>query len=124
MQLNHDSTFGAEGMIAGYRHCALWLDDVVTYIAGNHQFAADYLEANVHGVRKVTAEATYLSWLDFRATGLSQDEIMDRLVNIGGVGLYSGTDFGEEGIGFFRMNLACPRALLEQGLEGIRKAME
>ena len=124
MQLNHDSTFGAEGMIAGYRHCALWLDDVVTYIAGNHQFAADYLEANVHGVRKVTAEATYLSWLDFRATGLSQDEIMDRLVNIGGVGLYSGTDFGEEGIGFFRMNLACPRALLERGLEGIRKAME
>ncbi len=123
MQLNHDSTFGAEGMIAGYRHCSLWLDDVVTYIAGNHQFAADYLEENVPGVRKVTAEATYLSWLDFRATGLSQDEIMDRLVNIGGVGLYSGTDFGEEGEGFFRMNLACPRALLERGLQGIRNAM-
>lgn len=123
MQLNHDSTFGAEAMVAGYRHCTLWLDDVVTYIAGNHQFAADYLEENVPGVRKVKAEATYLSWLDFRQTGLAQDEIMDRLVNTGGVGLYSGTDFGEEGEGFFRMNLACPRKLLEQGLEGIRKAI-
>jgi cystathionine beta-lyase len=123
MQLNHDSTFGAEGMVAGYRHCALWLDDVVTYVAGNHQFVADYLEEHVPGVRKVTAEATYLGWLDFRGTGLAQDEIMDRLVNIGGVGLYSGTDFGTEGEGFFRMNLACPRALLEQGLLGIQKAM-
>ena len=123
MQLNHDSTFGAEAMIAGYRHCGLWLDDVITYIAGNHQLAADYLDARVPGVRKVTAEATYLSWLDFRETGLAQDDIMDRLVNVGGVGLYSGTDFGEEGIGFFRMNLACPRPLLERGLEGIRAAM-
>ena len=123
MQLNHDSTFGAEAMIAGYRHCALWLDDVVTYIAGNHAFAADYIGKNIPGVRKVKAEATYLSWLDFRGTGLGQDEIMERLVNKGGVGLYSGTDFGEEGVGFFRMNLACPRAVLEQGLDGIRKAL-
>ena len=123
MQLNHDSTFGAEGMIAGYRHCGLWLDDVITYIAGNHAFASEYLEARVSGVRKVKAEATYLGWLDFRGTGLAQDEIMDRLVNVGGVGLYSGTDFGEEGRGFFRMNLACPRALLEKGLDGIRAAM-
>ena len=75
------------------------------------------------GVRKVTAQATYLSWLDFRATGMGQDEIMHRLVNVGGVGLYSGTDFGEEGRGFFRMNLACPRALLEQGLRGIERAI-
>jgi len=111
-------------MIAGYRHCALWLDDVVTYIAGNHRFAADYIEENIPGVRKVSAEATYLAWLDFRQTGLPQHEIMERLVNSGGVGLYSGTDFGEEGRGFFRMNLACPRTLLEQGLNGIRKALQ
>jgi cystathionine beta-lyase len=122
MQLNHDSTFGAEGMIAGYRHCALWLDDVVTYIAGNHRMVAEYLANSVPGVRKVTAEATYLAWLDFRETGLVQDEIMDRLVNTGGVGLYSGTDFGEEGRGFFRMNVACPRSLLEKGLDGVRRA--
>lgn len=123
LQLNHDSTFGAEAMIAGYRHCGLWLDDLVTYIAGNHAFTADYIDRNIPAVRKVKAEATYLSWLDFRDAGLQQDEIMDRLVNKGGVGLYSGTDFGEEGEGFFRMNLACPRSLLERGLAGMAKAM-
>ncbi len=122
-QLNHDSTFGAEGMIAGYRHCADWLGALIEYIAANHQFAADFLGGNVPKVSKIKAEATYLAWLDFRPTGHSEDEIMDRLVNIGGVGLYGGTEFGLQGEAFFRMNLGCPRSRLEQGLQGIQKAM-
>ena len=122
-QLNHDTTFGAEAMIAGYRHCGDWLDEVVRYIAVNHQHAADFIQEQVPGVHKVPAEATYLAWLDFRETGLKQDEIMDRLVNVGGVGLYSGTEFGEEGIGFFRMNIACARSQLDHGLDGIRRAI-
>ena len=122
-QLNHDSTFGAVGMIAGYRHCADWLGALIEYITVNHQFAADFLGGKVPKVRKIKAEATYLAWLDFRQTGLSQDEIMDRLVNIGGVGLYGGTEFGLQGEAFFRMNLGCPRSRLEQGLQGIQKAM-
>jgi cystathionine beta-lyase len=122
-QLNHDSTFGAEAMIAGYRDCADWLAELIDYIAANHQFVADFLEEHVPKVRKIKAEATYLGWLDFRQTGLSQDEIMDRLVNIGSVGLYGGTEFGLEGEAFFRMNLGCPRSRLEQGLLGIQKAL-
>jgi cystathionine beta-lyase len=123
LQLNHDATFGAVGMVAGYRHCAGWLDEVVQYVADNHRFAEGFLAAEVPAVRKVAAEATYLAWLDFRKTGLSEPQIMQRLVEIGGVGLYAGTEFGAAGEGFFRMNLACPRATLELGLEGIRKAM-
>ena len=124
MQLNHDGTFGALGMIAAYSQCGSWLDAVVSYIDANHRIVADYFADNVCGVRKIPAEATYLAWLDFRQTGLGQHEIMDRLVNVGGVGLYSGTDFGEEGSGFFRMNLACPKVLLRKGLERISKALE
>jgi cysteine-S-conjugate beta-lyase len=124
MQLNHDSTFGALGMIAAYSQCGPWLDAVITYVDANHRFVADYFEHNFCGVRKVPAEATYLAWLDFRQTGLGQDEIMDRLVTVGGVGLYSGTDFGEEGKGFFRMNLACPKTILHKGLQRISKALQ
>ena len=123
MQLNHDSTFGVAAMIAGYRQCADWLGELIEYIAANHQFAADFLGENVPQVRKTKAEATYLAWLDFRQTGLSQDEIMDRLVNVGGVGLYGGTEFGLQGEAFFRMNLGCPRSRLEQGLKGIQRAL-
>ena len=123
LQLNHDSTFGALGMIAAYRHCGPWLDEVTAYLDENHRVVSRFLE-NVPGVRKVPAEATYLAWLDFRETGLDQDEIMHRLVNIGGVGLYSGLDFGEEGAGFMRLNLACPRPFLVQGLDAIATAIK
>jgi len=123
MQLNHDSTFGTEGMIAGYRHCAAWVDELVVYLATNHELAERFFRDRLPAIRKARAEATYLSWLDCRQLGLSQDEIMRRLVDIGGVGLYGGTEFGAEGAGFFRMNLACPRELLERGLMGIEKAL-
>jgi cystathionine beta-lyase len=123
LQLNHDSTFGALGMITAYRHCGHWLDEVVAYLDENHRLVAKFFE-NLPGVRKTPAEATYLAWLDFRETHLGQAELLDRLVTVGGVGLYSGTDFGHEGEGFFRMNLACPRSLLIQGLDGIARAIK
>ena len=123
MQVNHDSTFGAIGMIAAYRHCGDWLDELIAYVHANHLLVDEFLKDHLPSITKTPAEATYLAWLDFRQTGLDQDEIIDRLVTVGGVGLYSGTDFGEEGAGFFRMNLACPRAMLKKGLEGIGRAM-
>jgi len=122
-QLNHDSTFGAEAMIAGYRKCADWLGNLIEYLDANHRFVADFLEENVPNVSKIRAEATYLGWLDFRQTGLVQDEIMDRLVHVGGVGLYGGTEFGLQGEAFFRLNLGCPRSRLERGLKGIQRAL-
>ena len=122
-QLNHDSTFGAVGMMAGYRHCADWLDQLIAYVAENHRRVAEYLNDNVPGVSSVAAEATYLAWLDCRQTGLAEPELMQRLVEIGGVALYGGSEFGAEGDGFFRMNVACPRQTLEQGLSGIKKAL-
>jgi len=110
-------------MIAGYRHCAPWLDGLVAYLAANHEFAEKFFRERLPAIRKIHAEATYLSWLDCRQLGLSQDEIMRRLVDIGGVGLYGGTEFGKEGEGFFRLNLACPRELLQRGLEGIEQSL-
>ncbi|MEQ9562166.1 MAG: MalY/PatB family protein [Woeseiaceae bacterium] len=123
MQLNHDSTFGAVAMIAGYTQCKAWLEEVISYVNENHEFVARWLKANLPVVRKTKAQATYLAWLDFRRTGLEEAAIQDRLVQIGGIGLYPGSIFGAAGAGFFRMNLACPRTRLEQGLDRIRLAL-
>ena len=124
VQLTHDSTFGEIGMLAAYRHCEAWLDAAIDYIAANHTRVAEFLDECVPGCSSRPAEATYLAWLDFRESRMEQGELMRRLVDIGGVGLYSGTEFGEAGRGFFRMNVACPRSMLDQGLEGIRLAMQ
>ena len=110
-------------MLAGYRHCAAWLEEAIKYIAGNHRRVSEFLEHHVSGVRSVPAEATYLAWLDCRATGLGEQELMTRLIEKGGVALYGGSEFGAEGAGFFRMNVACPRATLERGLLAIQKAL-
>ena len=123
MQLNHDSTFGAVAMIAGYTQCKAWLEEVLDYVNENHEFVARWLKANLPVVRKTKAQATYLAWLDFRQTGLEEAAILDRLVQAGGIGLYPGSIFGAAGAGFFRMNLACPRTRLEQGLDRIRLAL-
>ncbi len=122
-QLNHDSTFGAVGMVAGYRDCGDWLDRLIPYLDGNHRLVAEYLDAYVPGVRKVPAEATYLAWLDCRGLRLPEAEIMRRLVEQGRVGLYGGSEFGPDGDGFFRMNIACSRDFLKRGLDGIRRAL-
>lgn len=122
-QLNHDSTFGATAMIAGYRDCEPWLGELVEYIAGNHWMVNEYLARHVPKVRKVHAEATYLAWLDFREIGKSESDIMRLLVDKGGVGLYGGSEFGPDSEGYFRMNIACPRETLQRGLDGIRRAM-
>lgn len=122
-QVNHDSTFGAVAMLAAYRECEDWLDELIGYLDANHARVAEFIGAEVPGVRVWPAEGTYLAWLDYRDTGLDEEEIQRRLVEQGGVALYSGSIFGDAGRGFLRMNVACPRATLDAGLEGIRKAL-
>lgn len=123
LAVNHDSSFGGVAMIAAYQHGSGWLDAVVRYIDENHRFVADYIAAEIPGLRVWPAEATYLAWLDYRQFNLSEAEVQHRLVKQGGVALYSGTLFGDEGRGFLRMNIACPRPTLERGLAGIRQAL-
>jgi cystathionine beta-lyase len=123
MQLNHESTFGAVAADAAYRHGGEWLDALIPYLDGNHRLVRTFLEQNLPAVRVPPAEGTYLVWLDCRRTGLSEEVLMKRLVEIGGVGLYPGTAFGAEGRGFLRMNVACPREVLARGLDGIARAL-
>ncbi len=122
-QLNHDSTFGGVAMIAAYNECEDWLEAVVAYIDGNHRLVETFVEEQLPGVSVHPAEATYLAWLDCRALGLAEAEVMRRLVEEGGVALYAGSGFGREGTGFLRMNVACARRTLEHGLAGIRRAL-
>ena len=63
-------------------------------------------------------------WLDFSAYGLSQEELMRKLKEDAKVGLNNGTDYGPEGVGFARMNIGCPRFLLEQALNQIKDTFE
>ena len=122
-QLNHESTFGAVGAMAGYQNCAEWLDRLIEYLDGNHRWLHDFLERELPMVRKAPAEGTYLAWLDCRALHLDDATLQRRLVERGGLGLYGGAEFGPHSSGFLRMNIACARAQLERGADGLRRAL-
>ena len=68
-------------------------------------------------------EASYLSWIDFRARGLSENALHELLVGEAGVGLSRGSSFGAEGTGFMRLNFGCTRGLLMEALGRIRDAL-
>jgi cystathionine beta-lyase len=66
-------------------------------------------------------EATYMIWLDFRQFGLDDESLKHKLIHEAGLGFNAGTDFGPGGSGFMRMNVACPRAVVVDALERLRK---
>lgn len=111
-------TFGTEAAIAAYRHGAYWLDALLPYLAANIQRVQDFLSQEASLIRPVPTEGTYLMWLDCRALQLD-DEALQRFFVEAGLGVESGSVFGAGGSGFIRMNVACPRPLLEQALEGL-----
>ncbi|MFS0637047.1 MalY/PatB family protein [Mesobacillus foraminis] len=114
--------FGITGMQAAYLHGEGWLEELLDYLKENRDEIVDYIKANIPGITPVIPDSTYLIWLDCRELGLSDDEIKDRLLNKGKLALEPGAKYGPGGEGFVRLNFACPRDTLRDGLERLKKA--
>ena len=108
-----------EAAEAAFRNGDPWLDEVLEYISANREFVRHELALSLPEVRMAEAEGTYLAWLDFRALGLDDAELKRRIKAQGRVWLSPGRDFGAGGEGFMRLNLACPRSILEEALRRI-----
>ena len=113
------SVFGIVAATAAYSEGADWFDSVKSYIWENILFAKKYIEENASQIKVLVPEGTYLLWLDFSETGLSDSEINDRVLNKAKVWLDSGSMFGKEGEKFQRINCATPRIILEDALKRI-----
>ncbi len=118
------SQLGVMGLVAceaAYGRGEEWYQAMRSYVAENIAFTQKYVKERLPGVRMVEHEGTYLVWLDFRGTGLSAEELDERIVYQAKLWLDSGKIFGESGRGFQRINVACPRSVLSEALERIRK---
>lgn len=113
------SVFGIVAATAAYSEGADWFDSVKSYIWENILFAKKYIEENASQIKVLVPEGTYLLWLDFSKTGLSDSEINDRVLNKAKVWLDRGSMFGKEGEKFQRINCATPRIILEDALKRI-----
>lgn len=117
------SPFATVALKAAYTEGGPWLDELLTTISNNMDIVIEQFAKHVPDIKVVKPEATYLLWIDYRATGLSEDEIMDQLLHKGRLALEPGSKYGEAGIGFLRMNVACPQTLVKDGVERFIKAL-
>lgn len=123
MHMNQCNPFSIAGFEAGYRHGGPWLDQLMTYLQANRDYVMDYVARQLPAIRATKPEGTYLIWLDCRALGLDDQQLKRFFVQEAGVGMNPGITFGEQGSGFMRMNIGCPRQVLETALDSIRRAL-
>lgn len=114
------SVLGLVATEAAYAHGDEWYAAMKNYVRDNIAFARAYVEENLPGVRMIDTQGTYLIWLDFRQTGLTVEQLDHKIIYEAGLWLDSGKIFGKTGEGFERINVACPRAVLQEALDRIR----
>lgn len=100
---------------AAYGQCDSWVSELMAYVQQNHAAVCQAAQ-QMPNVTVFPAEATYFAWMDWRGTGLDDDGLC-RMLRESGLVLESGASLGPGGSGFLRMNLACPRSVLQAGLE-------
>jgi cystathionine beta-lyase len=119
----HVNVLGFHAALAAYTECDGWLAEMLAYLTANRDFAVDYINKHLPGVRTTAPEATYLAWLDCRDAGIKENP-HEFFLREAGVALNDGAAFGPGGEGFVRLNFGCPRATLEEGLGKMREAWE
>lgn len=109
---------------AAYSNGTEWLDQVVAYIQSNIDFTETYLKENIPAINMIRPQASYLIFLDCRGLGLDHEGLADFFVNDARLALNDGSMFGKEGKGFMRINVACPRSVLQKALEQLKAAVK
>ena len=119
------NVFGPVAVKAAYNGAEEWLDALNRYLHDNYKALARYFDQHLPALRVMPLEGTYLVWVDCRGLSTDVDTLCNRLLSEGGVWVNPGTMYGSEtGKGFIRINIACPRTQLMEGLLRIRKVIE
>ena len=123
-ELSEGHLFAYLSVAAAYSNGTEWLDQVLAYIQSNIDFTDAFLSEYIPDIKMIRPQASYLVFLDCRTLGLNQKELVDLFVDGAHLALNDGTMFGKEGEGFMRLNVACPRSMLEKALKQLKEACD
>lgn len=118
------NTLGLVACQAAYEGGEDWLDQLLAYLHENLAFLRGFLKDNMPRITLVEPQGTYLAWLDCRGLGLTAEALDDLVIHQAKLWLDSGIIFGAAGAGFQRVNIACPRSVLEKALLQLAAAIE
>lgn len=115
------NSFGMHMATAAYSpEGAVWVDALMAYLDGNRRLF-DAGIAAIPGLSSMPLEATYLGWLDYSGTGMTRDEILERVEKQARIVTNHGETFGKGGETFLRLNLAMPRARITEAVERLQR---
>ncbi len=116
------NSFAIDAAVAAFTKGGAWLDELRAYIYENKKYAAEFIAREIPSVTLVKSEATYLLWLD--CTKIQASDLQNAIRRETGLYLSEGAIYGTGFDGFLRMNIACPRALLKDGLNRLKRGVE
>src|SRR5690606_22562977 len=117
------NTFGILAMEAAYLHGEKWLEEANSYIRSNIDYIKTNITESLPTLKAIDPEGTYLVWIDCRETGLSDEDLRKKVI-AGGLAVNFGHTYGEGGEGFIRLNVACPRSIVEEGFTRLKNAFK
>jgi cysteine-S-conjugate beta-lyase len=115
------NVMGLTAMQAAYREGQAWLDQLLVYLEANRDFVYDFVSNELPGLRMAKPEGTYLAWIDCR--GAQLENPFQFFLNNAKVALNDGVSYGAGGQGFVRLNFGCPRSMLVEALQRMKKAL-
>lgn len=115
------NAFAYPAIIAAYTECDAWLDEMNAHLKENYAFTKRFIAENMPKVKQYDLEGTYLVWLDVSCFGVPDDEIVSFFAKNAGIVPNSGGWFGDEGLGFIRLNIAVPEAVLKKALGSFKE---
>lgn len=113
-----------EGAVAAYTKGGEWVDEMREYVFENRGLTEKFLEEKLPSVKAVKSDATYLVWLDCRKITDNVSGMCRYIRKKTGLYLSEGNMFRGDGAGFIRMNIACPKDILFEGLERLKKGVD
>lgn len=116
--------FGVEALMAAYNDGEEWLEELKQYLFANYNYLRVYFEEYLPEFPVATLEGTYLVWADCSVLNQSSDETVKTLLEKEKLWVDEGSLYGEAGEGFIRINIACPRQQLIEGLNRLRRALK
>jgi cystathionine beta-lyase len=123
-ELNQGTIFAYAATVAAYTLGESWRRQMLDYVVENIRFTDRYLRQYIPRIKVYPPQASFLIWLDCRALAMEQQALFELVRDRARLALNNGITFGREGEGFLRLNVGCPRPMLEKGLGALRKAME
>lgn len=124
IDIKRNNCFSLVATEAAYRNGEEWLEQLLEYLQGNVDLVKDYCEKYIPKIKPNRPEGTYLIWIDCRELGMDKDQLTKFMIDEVKVAFNAGHAFGIEGEGYIRMNIACPRSIVQEVLDRLKTAID